>query len=54
VLEAVVNRLNAMILEKGGFEDLIQEIIRFTESPVLTPRMPFGKHIGMLFSEVQR
>ncbi len=54
VLEEVFNRLNAMLREKGGFEDPVQEMICITESPVLIPRMPFGKHRGMLFSEVPR
>ena len=27
-------------------------MIRISSSPILIPRMPFGKHKGLLFSEV--
>jgi uncharacterized protein (DUF3820 family) len=33
-------------------EDPVKEMIRISSNPVLMPRMPFGKHKGMLFSEV--
>jgi len=32
--------------------DPVQEMIRISSSPILIPRMPFGKHKGELFSEV--
>jgi uncharacterized protein (DUF3820 family) len=29
-------------------------MIKISSNPVLIPRMPFGKHLGMLFREVPR
>ena len=51
VLEALFSRLNTKIQEPG-FRAPEQEMINISANPVLIPRMPFGKHKGMLFSEV--
>ena len=32
--------------------DPVQEMIRISSNPVLIPRMPYGKHKGVLFSEI--
>ena len=51
VLEALFQRLYSKIKE----QDLRvpeQEMVNISNNPVLIPRMPFGKHKGMLFSEV--
>jgi len=53
VLEALFQRLYAKIKE----QDLRvpeQEMVNISNNPVLIPRMPFGKHAGMLFSEVPK
>ena len=52
VLEALFIRLNAKFQENDELKDPVQEMIRISSNPVLLPRMPFGKHKGMLFSEV--
>jgi DNA polymerase III epsilon subunit-like protein len=52
VLEAVFNRINAKFRQNGKFQDPIQEMIRISSNPILISRMPFGKHKGMLFSEI--
>jgi len=51
VLEALFQRLHAKIKEQE-FRAPEQEMIKISNNPVLMPRMPFGKHKGMLFSEV--
>jgi exodeoxyribonuclease X len=52
VLEGLFSRLNAKFQENDQLENPVQEMIRISSNPVLLPRMPFGKHKGMLFSEV--
>lgn len=52
VLEAVFNRIYAKFQANGELKDPVQEMIRISSSPVLIPRMPFGKHAGFLFSEI--
>ncbi|MEE4603229.1 MAG: DUF3820 family protein, partial [Desulfobacteraceae bacterium] len=52
VLEGLFKRLNAKIQENDQLKDPVAEMIRISNNPVLIPRMPFGKHKGMLFSEV--
>ena len=32
--------------------DPVQEMINISSKPVLIPRMPYGKHKGMLFKDV--
>ena len=54
MLECLFNRLNAKIQEDGKLKDPVAEMIRFSNIPVLIPRMPLGKHKGMLFSEVPK
>jgi DNA polymerase III epsilon subunit-like protein len=52
VLEGVFNRIRAKFLENGELENPVEEMIRISSSPILIPRMPFGKHKGSLFSDV--
>lgn len=52
VLEALFSRLNTKFQENGDPHDPVQEMINIGNNPVMMPRMPFGKHKGMLFSEV--
>jgi DNA polymerase III epsilon subunit-like protein len=54
VLEGLFSRLNAKFRENDKLHDPVQEMIQISSNPVLIPRMPFGKHKGMLFSEVPR
>ena len=51
VLEAVFKRIYDKFVA-DGLKDPTQEMINISNNPVLIPRMPFGKHKGMLFSEV--
>ena len=52
VLERLFSRLYAKFRENDQLKDPVQEMINISSNPVLIPRMPFGKHKGMLFSEV--
>ena len=52
VLEALFERLKVKFLDNEKLIDPAQEMINISNNPVLMPRMPFGKHKGMLFSEV--
>jgi exodeoxyribonuclease X len=52
VLEGLFSRLNAKFQENTELNDPVQEMIHISSNPVLIARMPFGKHKGMLFSEV--
>jgi exodeoxyribonuclease X len=52
VLEALFSRLDTKFQENIELHDPIQAMINISNNPVLIPRMPFGKHKGMLFSEV--
>ena len=52
VLEGLFRRLNAKFKKNDKLMDPIQEMISISSNPILIPRMPFGKHKGMLFSEV--
>ena len=54
VLEGLFNRLNAKFQENDKLMDPIQEMISISSNPVLIARMPYGKHRGVLFSEVPR
>jgi len=54
VLEGLFSRLYAKFKENTELHDPVQEMIHISSNPVLIPRMPFGKHKGMLFSEVPR
>lgn len=54
VLEGLFGRLNAKFQENDELHDPLQEMIHISSNPVLIPRMPFGKHKGLLFSEVPR
>jgi DNA polymerase III epsilon subunit-like protein len=52
ILEAVFNRIYAKFQGNGDLKDPIQEMIRISSNPVLIARMPFGKHSGLLFSQI--
>ena len=54
VLEGLFSRLNAKFQENDKLKDPVQEMIHISSNPVLIARMPYGKHKGMLFSEVPR
>ena len=54
VLEALFDRLKAKFLDNEKLIDPVQEMINISSNPILIPRMPFGKHKGMLFSEVPK
>jgi DNA polymerase III epsilon subunit-like protein len=51
VLEALFRRIYARF-QSGGAEDIENEMIRISNTPILIARMPFGKHKGLLFSEI--
>ena len=52
VLESLFSRLNTKFQENGKLKDPVQEMINISSNPVLIPRMPFGKHKVMMFSEI--
>jgi hypothetical protein len=52
VLETLFSRLNTKFQENHNLMEPVQEMINISSNPVLMPRMPFGEHNGMLFSEV--
>ena len=54
VLEGLFGRLNAKFQENDKLMDPVQEMINISSNPVLIARMPYGKHKGVLFSEVPR
>jgi uncharacterized protein (DUF3820 family) len=37
-----------------GQADLVAEMVKISSSPVLVPRMPFGKHKGLKMAEVSK
>ena len=51
VLEALFKRIHSRF-EQDVVQDIENEMIRISNSPILIPRMPFGKHKGSLFSEI--
>jgi exodeoxyribonuclease X len=51
VLEALFKRIYDKFVA-NGLRNPNREMIKISNSPILIPRMPFGKHKGMLFSEV--
>ena len=53
VLEAVFKRIYAKFVA-NGLSNPVNEMIKVSNNPILLPRMPFGKHKGLLFSEVPR
>ena len=54
VLEGLFSRLNAKFQNNDKLHDPVQEMINISNNPVLIPRMPYGKHKGVLFTEVPR
>ena len=54
VLEGLFSELNAKFQENKKLMDPVQEMIHISNNPVLIARMPYGKHRGVLFSEVPR
>ena len=53
LLEALFNRIHAKMVS-NGLKNPVQKMTKIRNNPILIPRMPFGKHKGMLFSEVPR
>jgi len=51
VLEALFRRIYTRF-KSDGVKDIESEMIRISNTPILIARMPFGKHKGMLFSEI--
>jgi DNA polymerase III epsilon subunit-like protein len=54
VLEKLFSRLNIKFRKNAKLMDPVQEMIHISSKPVLLPRMPYGKHKGVLFSDVPR
>ena len=52
ILEGLFSRFDAKFQENDELKDPVQKMINISSNAVLIPRMPFGKHKGMLFSEV--
>jgi DNA polymerase III epsilon subunit-like protein len=52
VLEGVFQRIHAKF--KGQAIDPVADMINISSSPVLVPRMPFGKHKGLKMAEVPK
>jgi exodeoxyribonuclease X len=50
VLEGLFNRIYAKFKEQSS--DPVSDMINISGSPVLVPRMPFGKHKGLKMGEV--
>ena len=53
VLEAMFKRMYAKFVS-NGMRNPVNQMIKVSNNPILIPRMPFGKHKGMVFSEVPR
>jgi exodeoxyribonuclease X len=53
VLEAVFKRIYAKFVA-NGLKNPAYEIIKISSNPILLPRMPYGKHKGMLFYKVPK
>jgi exodeoxyribonuclease X len=51
VLEALFYRIHAKAKDEFGTE-LIDKMIEVTKNPVLSVKMPFGKHKGMRFDKI--
>jgi exodeoxyribonuclease X len=51
VLEALFRRIYDRFAS-DGIQDIENEMIRISNTPILIARMPFGKHKGLLFSEI--
>jgi DNA polymerase III epsilon subunit-like protein len=52
VLESIFQRIHAKF--KGQAIDPVADMINISSSPVLVPRMPFGKHKGLKMDEVPK
>jgi exodeoxyribonuclease X len=52
VLEGIFQRIYAKF--KGQAIDPVVDMINISSSPVLVPRMPFGKHKGLKMDEVPK
>ena len=52
VLEGIFQRIYAKF--KGQAIDPVADMIKISSSPVLVPRMPFGKHKGLKMAEVPK
>jgi exodeoxyribonuclease X len=52
VLESLFKRIYARFKKESTSGDPVEEMIKISGSPVLVPRMPFGKHKGLKMGEV--
>jgi exodeoxyribonuclease X len=52
VTEGLFQRIYAKFKGKTIGDDPVAEMIKISDSPVLVPRMPFGKHKGLKMAEV--
>ena len=52
VLERLFQRIYTKFKEQAIGEDPVVEMVKISSSPVLVPRMPFGKHKGLKMVEV--
>lgn len=51
VLECLFKRIFVKF-QQNGTDDILSEMIRVSNAPVLIARMPFGKHKGTLFDDI--
>jgi uncharacterized protein (DUF3820 family) len=54
VLEGIFQRIYAKFKGQTVGEDPVAEMVKISGSPVLVPRMPFGKHKGLKMAEVPK
>lgn len=54
VTERLFQRIHAKFKGQSIGDDPVDEMIKISRSPVLVPRMPFGKHKGLKMAEVPR
>jgi exodeoxyribonuclease X len=54
VLEGIFQRIYAKFKRQTIGDDPVAEMIKISGSPVLVPRMPFGKHKGLKMAEVPK
>lgn len=54
VMEDIFQRIYAKFKGQAIGEDAVVEMVKVSNSPVLVPRMPFGKHKGLKMAEVPK
>jgi len=54
VLEGIFQRIYTKFKGQAIGDDPVAEMVKISSSPVLVPRMPFGKHKGMKMAEVPK